>query len=53
MKDIKIMLLGLSIMLAVIAFHLFVEGGLFTDFIAIGGLVVVIAGFCAKDDKKP
>lgn len=49
MQGIKNMLLGIAIMLAVIAFHLFYEHGLWTDFIAIIGLICVIKGYSAKD----
>lgn len=51
MKDIKNMLLGIAIMLAAIAFHLFIADKLITDFIAIIGLCVVILGYCSKTDK--
>lgn len=51
MKEIKNMLLGIAIMLAVIVFHLFVADKLLTDFIAIIGLCIVILGYCSKDDN--
>ena len=50
MYGIKNMLLGIAIMLAVIVFHLFcANDGLWTDFIAIIGLIFVIKGYNTKD----
>lgn len=50
MQGIKKMLLGIAIMLAVIVFHLFyANDGLWTDFFAIIGLLVVMSGYKAKD----
>ena len=52
-KDIKIMLLGITIILAVIVLHMFLESGLLTDLLAIIGVIVVFVGY--KDlvnDKK-
>ena len=50
MNGIKNMLLGIAIMLAVIVFHLScVNDGLWTDFIAIIGLIFVIKGYNTKD----
>ena len=41
---------GIAIMLAVIVFHLFcANDGLWTDFIAIIGLIFVIKGYNTKD----
>lgn len=51
MKQIKDMLLGIAIMLAAIALHLFLADKLITDFIAIFGLCVVVLGYCSKADK--
>lgn len=51
MTEIKNMLLGIAIMLAAIALHLFLADKLITDFIAIIGLCVVILGYCSKADK--
>ena len=49
MKEIKNMLLGIAIMLAVIVFHLYMTNtGLITDFIAIIGIILVIKGYCFK-----
>lgn len=49
MKEIKKMLLGNAIMLAVIIFHLFyINTALWTDFIGIIGLILVIKGYCAE-----
>lgn len=50
MRGIKKMLLGIAIMLAVIVFHLFyANDGLWTDFLAIIGLLVVVSGFREKE----
>ena len=50
MNGIINMLLGIAIMLAVIVFHLScVNDGLWTDFIAIIGLIFVIKGYNTKD----
>lgn len=49
MKEIKNMLLGIAIMLAVIVFHLYMTNtGLITDFIAIVGLILVVKGYFSK-----
>ncbi|MBR3868916.1 MAG: hypothetical protein IKM66_06325 [Clostridia bacterium] len=48
MKEIKKMLLGIAIMLAVIVFHLFMEDGFLPDLIAIIGLIIVVAGYISK-----
>ncbi len=55
MRGIKNMLLGIAIMLAVIVFHLFyANDGLWTDFIAIIGLICVVKGYNTKDnDNEP
>ncbi|WP_312104166.1 hypothetical protein [Lachnoclostridium sp.] len=50
MKAIKNMLLGIAIILAVIIFHLFIEAGLWTDFIAVIGIILVLAGYNSKDE---
>ena len=49
MNEIKKMLLGIAIMLAAIAFHLFLADGLITDFFALLGFTFVIIGYCAKN----
>ena len=51
-KEIKKMLLGIAIMLAVIVFHMFMEDGLWIDLIAIIGLILVVSGFIAKDTNN-
>ena len=51
MKEIKNMLLGIAIMLAAIALHLFLADKLITDFIAMIGLCVVILGYYSKADQ--
>ena len=51
MKEIKNMLLGIAIMLAAIALHLFLTDKLITDFIAVAGLCVVILGYFSKANK--
>jgi uncharacterized membrane protein len=51
-KEIKKMLLGIAIMLAVIVFHMFMEDGLWIDLIAIIGLILVVRGFIAKDNNN-
>ena len=51
MKEIKKMLLGIAIMLAAIAVHLFLADKLITDFIASIGICIVILGYCSKEDK--
>lgn len=50
MKNLKDMLLGLAIILAVIVFHLFITNGLWTDLIAVVGLIFVLAGYFGKED---
>ena len=53
-KDIKIMLLGIAIILFTIVLHLFLQDGLLTDLIAIIGLLLVIVGYKEmKADEKP
>lgn len=51
MKSIKVMLLGLALMLAVITFHLWLEQGYSTDFLALVGLIIVVCGFFGKEAK--
>ena len=51
-KEIKVMLLGIAIMLAVIVFHMFMEEGLWIDLIATVGLILVVKGFIAKDNNN-
>lgn len=51
------MLLGIAIMLTVIVFHLCITStSLWTDFIAIIGIILVVRGYCAEgkedDDEK-
>lgn len=50
MRGIKNMLMGLAIILAVIAFHLFMADKFWTDFIVILGLIFVLAGYFAKEE---
>ena len=52
MKAIKNMLLGIAILLAVIIFHLFYQDALWTDFIAIVGIIVVISGYNSKEEAN-
>ena len=55
MQGIKNMLLGIAIMLAVIVFHLFYAKthiGLWTDFVAIIGFILVIKGYNTKDHER-
>lgn len=51
-KDIKIMLLGITIILAVIVLHMFLESGLLTDLLAIIGVIVVLVGYKDLDNDK-
>lgn len=51
-KDIKIMLLGITIILAVIVLHMFLESGLLTDLLAIIGVIVVFVGYKDLDNDK-
>ena len=51
MKDIKLMLLGIALMVFTVAFHLFLEDGLITDFIALVGLFLVVSGYSNKEEK--
>ena len=53
MKELKMMLLGIAIMLLVIVFHLLMEDGLLTDLIALIGFALVIIGYVAKNGKDP
>lgn len=50
MNGIKDMLFGLAIILATIAFHLFIMDGLWTDCIAILGLIIILVGYFKKED---
>lgn len=50
MKGIRTMLLGVAIMLAVVAFHLYIMVGFWTDFIAVLGLIIVLAGYFSKSE---
>lgn len=50
MNGIKDMLFGLAIILATIAFHLFIADRLWTDCIAILGLIVVFVGYFKKEE---
>ena len=52
-KDIKIMLVGITIILAVIVLHLFLSDGLITDLIAIIGVILVFIGYKKVEDEKP
>lgn len=57
MKEIKNMLLGIAIMLAVIVFHLYITStSLWTDFIAVIGIILAVRGYCTEgkenDDEK-
>lgn len=52
MQGIKNMLLGIAIMLAVIVFNLFYEHGLWTDFIAIIGMICVVKGYIIKEKES-
>lgn len=51
-KDIKIMLLGITIILAVIVLHMFLESGVLTDLLAIIGVIVVLVGYKDLDNDK-
>ena len=52
-KDIKNMLLGITIILFTIVLHLFLQESLLTDLIAIIGLLVVFVVYKEmKDDEK-
>jgi hypothetical protein len=51
MENVKIMLSGLSIMLATAIFHLHVEAALWTDYIAIAGFIIVWIGALSKEEK--
>ena len=52
-KDLKIMLLGIAVILFVIVLHLFLQNGLITDLFALVGLFFVFLGYREmKDDKK-
>ena len=51
-KDIKIMLLGITIILAIIVLHMFLESGLLTDLLAIIGVIVVLVGYKDLDNDK-
>ncbi len=49
MNGIKNMLLGITIVLVVILFHICLDYFLWTDLIAIIGVILVIDGFRKKD----
>lgn len=51
MNQIKDMLLGITIILATILIHLFIEGALLTDFIAIIGILFVLDGYFSKNNS--
>ena len=46
------MLLGITIILAVIVLHMFLESGLLTDLLAIIGVIVVFVGYKDLDNDK-
>lgn len=53
MKSIKQMLLGITVMIASIAFHSVWDNDTVTVIVAFIGLVIVICGYSYKDgDKK-
>ena len=52
MKGIKNILVGITIILVVILFHICLDYFLWTDLIAIIGVIFVVNGYLAKDDKK-
>lgn len=54
MKDnsIKKMLLGISIMLITIIIHLFYQDGLWTDFIAIIGFILIVKEYFSDNKKE-
>ena len=52
MKGIKNILVGITIILVVILFHICLDYLLWTDLIAIIGVIFVVNGYLAKDDKK-
>lgn len=52
MNQIKDMLLGIAIILVTILVHLFIEGGLMTDFIAIIGIMFVLDGYFSKNKSE-
>jgi len=48
MKEIKDMLLGISILLIIILFHLLITDALLTDFLALIGIVIVFKAYFNK-----
>ena len=49
MKGVKCMLLGLGVMVAMASVHLAAEALFWTDFIAVGGFLALLVGFCRRD----
>lgn len=52
MKKIEQMLIGITILLATILFHLAVNHLLLTDFIGIIGICVIISSYFPSDDDE-
>lgn len=52
MKQIKNMLLGISIILVTILIHLSIETLLITDFIVIIGFIFVLIGYSLENNNK-
>ena len=52
MDEIKDMLLGIAILLAVILVHLFLDDGLWTDLIGFLGMGLVVSGYNGKKKSE-
>lgn len=51
-KDIKDMLLGISIILVLIIIHLFIVDPLITDFIGVIGIIFILYGYLSKNTSE-
>ena len=51
-KSIKKMLLGIAIMLITIIIHLFYQDGLWTDFIAIIGFIIIVKEYYSNNKQE-
>jgi uncharacterized membrane protein YqgA involved in biofilm formation len=51
MRAVKYMLLGIAFLLFAILLHLYILGGLVTDFLAVPGLFLVAIGFISNRER--
>ena len=51
-KEIKLTLLGIALMVFTVTLHLFLEDGLMADFIALVGLFLVVSSYSIKKNNR-